>query len=424
MISPEILVPWIFFSNAILTLLLVLAIRRIGDRLIRYSFIAVLITTLIYINPLLAFFLPDLSSDARLLLSRFVFNGVILLANAFVVFTILFCRIVHEFRHARFYAFVLSNITLIVLVWTGFLPEGIHRNGNEFALTQGFAHTLFVASTGCYVLYLSYIALIGYRRSQDEVLRFQIRYVVGVGSLVAFALVITNSVIPYLIQRSILAPLAALEMTVFWAASLYILVEGELLVLKNDFSRLIRSRAFANQETLYGFRSYLSAFACAIDVDRPVEERLSLLTCDRRSVRLKVSTREGANGTDTGVVPIGWYESQFEELQKLRSENFRLSIAAEKSKQLGEIVQNRLALEESSTTGDDGSEVDAYGVPLTPLERAEKKTIAQHLEKNRFNQAQTSRELGIRPNTLIVKMRKYCISAPGGQRPGRKPALK
>lgn len=49
---------------------------------------------------------------------------------------------------------------------------------------------------------------------------------------------------------------------------------------------------------------------------------------------------------------------------------------------------------------------------LTPLERTEKQTIIQYLEKNGWNQARTSGEIGIRPNTLIVKMRKYSISSP------------
>jgi transcriptional regulator with AAA-type ATPase domain len=50
---------------------------------------------------------------------------------------------------------------------------------------------------------------------------------------------------------------------------------------------------------------------------------------------------------------------------------------------------------------------------LTPLERAEKRTILAHLQKNSFNQRFTSKELGIRPNTLILKMRKYGIKRPG-----------
>ena len=57
---------------------------------------------------------------------------------------------------------------------------------------------------------------------------------------------------------------------------------------------------------------------------------------------------------------------------------------------------------------------------LTPLERTERATILEYLRKNGFNQSLTSREIGIRPNTLIAKMRKYGLSAPGGNRPGRK----
>jgi hypothetical protein len=56
---------------------------------------------------------------------------------------------------------------------------------------------------------------------------------------------------------------------------------------------------------------------------------------------------------------------------------------------------------------------------LTPLENAERRTIYEHLVANNFNQRKTSEEIGIRPNTLIAKMRKYEIAPPGGARPGR-----
>lgn len=58
-------------------------------------------------------------------------------------------------------------------------------------------------------------------------------------------------------------------------------------------------------------------------------------------------------------------------------------------------------------------EQDHEDPTLTPLENAERKTILTHLRKNAFNQRFTSRELGIRPNTLILKMRKYGIKRPG-----------
>jgi transcriptional regulator with GAF, ATPase, and Fis domain len=67
---------------------------------------------------------------------------------------------------------------------------------------------------------------------------------------------------------------------------------------------------------------------------------------------------------------------------------------------------------EDSDAGDD----------LTPLERAERETILEYLKKNNYNQAAASRDVGIRPNTMITKMRRYRIKTPVGiTRPGRKP---
>jgi len=51
---------------------------------------------------------------------------------------------------------------------------------------------------------------------------------------------------------------------------------------------------------------------------------------------------------------------------------------------------------------------------LTPLECAERDVILKHLLKNKWNQAKSSREVGIRQNTMILKMRKYGLKAPEG----------
>jgi len=59
---------------------------------------------------------------------------------------------------------------------------------------------------------------------------------------------------------------------------------------------------------------------------------------------------------------------------------------------------------------------------LTPLEAGEKAIINSYLIRHKWNQARTAKDIGIRQNTLIVKMRKYGIKAPVGlRRPGRKP---
>jgi DNA-binding NtrC family response regulator len=61
---------------------------------------------------------------------------------------------------------------------------------------------------------------------------------------------------------------------------------------------------------------------------------------------------------------------------------------------------------------------------LSPLESAERRVIMEFLQKNNYNQSRTSQELGIRPNTLIAKMRRYNIQPPERPRPGRKPGAR
>jgi len=59
---------------------------------------------------------------------------------------------------------------------------------------------------------------------------------------------------------------------------------------------------------------------------------------------------------------------------------------------------------------------------LTPLERTQKRVLLEYLRMTNFNQAETAKLLGVRPNTVIVWMRKYGITPPWGEpRRGRKP---
>jgi len=422
---------WLVFANAISMTLIVLALGKIQDRVLKYHFVSVIAAGLLYINPLLLFWLPDISPDTRLLLSRFVFTAGLLVPQTFAFFTIRFCRMTDEFRSWRFFIFEISSILLIGLVWSGFIPEGIRQNGTEYVLVHGWAQPCLVVSVAVYPLYLGFLAWRGYRNSQEEVLQYQIKFLMGAGVLTAISMVITNVLVPFFSHRSILTPIFVVEATMFWSGALYILVRGELLILRHDFANLIGREAFVNHETLAALRSYIYAFDTSLDVDRPIEEKLSFFTEDRKPVRLRVTNLNDSQSLTGESVPLGWYEGQIEELQKLRSENFRLLIAVEKGRRILQSVSTQVPqLEHLVDQGLQGgpSELQSEGEfpehlrDLTPLEIAERRTILEYLKKNNYNQSRTSKEIGIRPNTMIVKMRKYGIAVPAGlTRPGRKP---
>ncbi len=58
---------------------------------------------------------------------------------------------------------------------------------------------------------------------------------------------------------------------------------------------------------------------------------------------------------------------------------------------------------------------NAYAIDLTPLEESERKVIVNYLQKNQYNKAQTSRDLGITINTLNAKVDKYKVVIPKEQ---------
>ncbi|MCE9598594.1 MAG: hypothetical protein K8S54_11550 [Spirochaetia bacterium] len=420
MMTVEIISTWLFFANCLGLILITLTLLRLQDHALKYSFAAVITTGLLYTNPLLAFWLPNIDMDARLMLSRLVFTGVLTLANTFVIFIIVFCRLQAEFKHFRFIAFQASILGLITLVWTGFLPEGIYvRESGEFALNQGLAQRLFVGSSVLYATYMAFLAWRGYTGTQEEILQFQIRYLIGSGVALAFILTISNAILPYLTQRSFFAPVAMLELTLYWSGALFILVQGQVLLVRQDFARILRDPAMGDHGTLYGLRSLLYAFSSVLKTGSPVDETIRFTLPPNRQLALRLAAASEPVIQNSDTVPLGWYEGQMDELQRIRAENFRLSIAVEQGRQLlqhngahqsaNEEIRNIAAPQSNEDTGS-----------LSPLEVAEKATILNYLQKNRFNQARTSRELQIRPNTLIIKMRKFGIARPAPRSRSRK----
>ncbi|MBL8020120.1 MAG: hypothetical protein JNM27_10690 [Leptospirales bacterium] len=413
MMTLEIIATWLLFANCLGLVLVTLAILRIQDSPLKYSFAAVILSGLIYTNPLLAFWLPGLDIQVRLILSRIVFTGVLTLANAFVAFIVIFCRLQSEFKSLRFVAFQASILGLIALVWAGFLPEGIYvRESGEFALNQGFAQRLFVGASVLYATYMAFLAWLGYTRTQEEVLQFQIRYLIGGGVVLAFVLTISNAILPYLTQRSFFAPVAMLELTLYWCGALVILVQGPVLLLRQDFRRLLRDPALRHQETLYGLRSLLYAFGTVLKSGKPVDETIRFTVPPDRRLALRLAAAGESQPAISESVPLGWYEGQMDELQRIRAENFRLSIAVEQGRQLLQNQSATSAPANEEMRAIEGTVMSEESGGLSPLEIAEKATILNYLQKNRFNQARTSRELQIRPNTLIIKMRKFGITRP------------
>lgn len=420
MMNLEILDGWLVCLDSIAIFLIVLGLARIPDPTLRLRFTLLIVAGLLYVNPLLLFWYPSFEIQTRLFFAKSVFSGIVLLSDAFVLFVIAFCRVKGEYGAIRFSLFQLSVVSIVCLAWAGYLPEGVLETEGRISLRHGFGHTLFLGITIGHVLYILFLARKGYRETQEEIVQFQVRYLIGAGAITAVLMVLSNSVIPYVTGNSTFAPLAALELMFFWSAALYILLHREFLLLRKDFRGLLKVPAMAHQETFYSFRTILYAFEHTVTTGAPADETVVLRAETGDRVRLRLSAK-AAETDQVGVVPIGWYEGQFDELERLRSENFRLTIAVDTARRMG-IEENR-QLSSASVSIIQNAEPTASQVEenLTPLEQAERGTIVQFLERNNFNQRRTSAELGIRPNTLIAKMRRYNIRVPGGPRPGRKP---
>ena len=421
MIDFAILQFWLVCINSVGVALLTLCFIRVADRKLALRFILVVVAGLLYCNSLLLFWGPGFSLETRFILSRGVFAFVSLLSNAFVLFVIQFCRVSGEYKGARFVLFELSVLIIVGLAIAGLLPAGVYESEGRFLLRQGDPHLFFVIATICHVAYIVFLARKGYRSTQEETLQFQIRYLIGAGAATAILMVITNSILPYVRGDSSFAPFATLELMLFWAASLYMLIQGDVMILRRDLSHLLKVKAMRDQDSVFALRTIFQAMDHVIASGNPVDEIIRVRTASGDLRPLRFSGIAKPERPD-GLVPLGWYEGQFDELSRLRAENFRLTLAVEQGRIL-HLQSNSGEMLESGVMDDRESETQPMAIEsdLLPLERAERRVIVEFLEKNSYNQRRTSQEIGIRPNTLSAKMRKYNIQPPARSRPGRKP---
>lgn len=425
MIDFSILQFWLVCINSVGVALLTLCYIRVADRKVAFRFALVVTAGLFYCNFLLLFWGPGLSLDTRFILSRGVFAFVSLLSNAFVLFVIQFCRVSDEYTRARFILFEISVIVIVVLASGGLLPEGVAESEGRFVLKHGDARLFFVFATIGHAAYIVFLTRKGYRSTQEETLQFQIRYLIGAGAVTAVLMVITNSILPFVTGSSTFAPFATLELMLFWAASLHILIQGDLMILRREFSHLLKMLNMADHHSVLALRTVFQAMDHVVVTGNSVDEIFRIRTTAGELMPLRFSSSNAKPERPDGLIPLGWYEGQFDELTRLRAENFRLTLAVQHGQTLVLKSGSSELLESKALHhGENDAQAITTESGVSPLESAERRVIVEFLEKNNYNQRRTSQELGIRPNTLIAKMRRYNIEPPVRPRPGRKPGAR
>jgi len=148
---------------------------------------------------------------------------------------------------------------------------------------------------------------------------------------------------------------------------------------------------------------------------------------DQKTIRrLEERMRRRAENSEPLLRDLEAHLARERQLASLHAETIALDNLRTPAEHMNTIAEPRVS--DETTPVSHGGLAPPPPVPedpndgLTPLERTQKRVLLEYLRRTNFNQAETANLLGVRPNTVIVWMRKYGITPPWGEpRRGRKP---
>jgi len=386
---------------------------------VRSAFFMTMLGYAVWMDSVLLFRMDFWSESVAILFSRLAFTGGAVATLAIGQFLLE----LSEYRERRkWLLYVFRGLLVVAAIspFSGLIENGIGVEGGLRKPLYGPLHPYYTGALLAGGLYFFASAYLGYKRVQRELLHFQLRRILYF-SIVAFVgSAFTNALAPAITGSSAYSVLG-----IFWPVGLmgamaHLLIQGRTMLTLNALREMLHERVFRHDENLFGVRRYLEALRFAV-VDCPptFDRTIKLVDEQLNLVAIHVLKDAEAELTMRPVSALTRAPGLLNTMADLERENKRLTFALLQAEAV--LGGTRQEITESFKREPLNMRLDEPS-GLTPLEQSERRTILEYLQANNFNQAVTSRQIGIRQNTMIVKMRKYGIKAPEGLvRPGRRP---
>ncbi|MCB1175149.1 MAG: sigma 54-interacting transcriptional regulator [Leptospiraceae bacterium] len=336
MIPFEFLGTWLLCVNVLSLGLIAWSFFKLDRGPLRLAFQWLIVGSLLYINPLLLFWLPDWNLASRLLIAELVFLGILVFANIFAVFIIFFGQIQAEFKSWRFGGFQLLNLTIIALTLGGHVIQSVSANGQTFVLEHGFGYPVFMLAAVIFFSYYVWLCYISYSRSQSIVYRHQMRLILGTGLISALGLVINNALIPGLTGVSTYAPLGTLAVMVFYSGVFFVLAYGEESLVWRGMWQLLRVPALQGLENRLALTRVFDFIAATQSYERNLFQKIDFRAQGSPGSRsVYISNHDPkANVARSHFIPAGWYLGLLDSFRSLQAEVMRLAMLLDYSKNL------------------------------------------------------------------------------------------
>ncbi len=379
----------LLLANSTSFFTLFLTLRKISHRNLCNAFVILIITAMLYYNPLLVFYLPTIDPGIKLMLSWLVFVGILAFVASFSIFIILFTDFKQELTHWRFICFETCLVLLIISILSGEMVTGIRE---QVKLSYGRAYPFFVFIACVTPVYWSYLIIKGYRKCQDSILRFQIKWCVCVGLLTMFAMVATNALLPALTGSSRYSAVGSLEIMILCGNILYILLKGE-----ERFAISQTKSLFRKADEKIAVANIIRVISSGMDKDSSFVRQFNFIRkADQKNISLYVGNQLLDDSNNNAMinerrVPSTLFMEQRDSLHNLQKENQRLSMTVAKARSVFDEKKIKIGKDFEALLEKGGAARNNFRQREKNLEKATKYSLSDAMKKLFYHIGDSSR---------------------------------
>ena len=276
------------------------------------------------------------------------------LVLSFFAFFVRFTGNEAVFKSPVFWVICANTAAIIAASFLGIIVASFETDGEKLTLQYGPGYLWFVASSVGVELYGIFIVVRTYRSSDNELLKFQLRTILGY-AVMAFVLVnITNILLPNLTKNSRFALAGPYFALLFFSGVFRIIFRGARLYVLNALNRLLKTVPFTVQENIFAVRELLQALKAAVDAGEGSSlRRVAFAGLGGEPLQLTLGKNTAGNAmlfegdiSEKAGFPSKWLKGFHDTVRVLEEDNRHLALALIKAetvlqeKWLTETVEN------------------------------------------------------------------------------------
>jgi hypothetical protein len=335
MISAEILTGTLTVLNLIPLALLILIHLKLARESIRPIFTLLIIFGMLWGNSILLSRYDGWENGTRLTILETVFAAGIVLALIFLAFFIRFTGNQALFRKPVFWFFSANTTGIVVCSFLGVIVTSFDMNAGLLKLHYGILYPWFIASFLAMQVYGIIIAIKTYRKSDDDLLKFQLRTILIYAGITFVLVNVTNIVLPNLMQSSQSAIAGPYFAFIFLAGVFRIVFSGARLFAQAALKRLLKTTPFNVQRNIFAVREFLLALKTAVvSGEASSMRRIEFAGAGGEKIALTLAKNapaeallfDGSRG-ENSVVPQKWLKGFQDTLRVLEEDNRLLTLS-------------------------------------------------------------------------------------------------